>query len=61
MKTLISVLGMALVAIVAISPSLFAQSAPPPPGVPLDGGVSLLIAAGAALGVKKLVSLKRGK
>jgi hypothetical protein len=29
---------------------------PPPSGVPLDGGVSLLLAAGAALGAKKVKS-----
>lgn len=32
----------------------------PPPCVPIDGGISLLIAAGAAFGAKKVYDL-RGK
>lgn len=31
----------------------------PPPCVPIDGGVSLLIAAGAAYGAKKLVDSRK--
>jgi hypothetical protein len=52
----------ALTAVASLLPSFaaFAQ-APPPPGAPIDGGASLLIAAGVALGVKKLVDRKRGR
>jgi len=52
----------------------FAAGPPPPPGgggdpgcwpppcvVPIDGGISLLIAAGAALGAKKAYDLKNEK
>lgn len=31
----------------------------PPPCVPIDGGISLLIAAGAAYGAKKLVDSRK--
>lgn len=34
---------------------------PPPCSIPLDGGISILIAAGAALGGKKLFDLKKKK
>ena len=36
--------------------SVYAQIEPPPPpgGVPVDGGVSFLVAAGALYGAKKL-------
>ncbi len=42
-------------AILLIAPAvLFAQPSPPPGGpVPLDGGIGILLAAGAAYGVKK--------
>lgn len=38
-----------------------AQPGNPNTPVPLDGGVSLLIAAGAALGGKKLYDAKKGQ
>ena len=34
---------------------------PPPCNIPIDGGISLLIAAGAALGGKKLFDLRKKK
>jgi len=61
MKNLTFALSLAVVAFLSILSTAFAQSAPPPPAVPLDGGVTFLIAAGAALGVKKLLDLKRRK
>ena len=33
----------------------------PPPCIPIDGGISLLIAAGAIYGGKKLYNLKKEK
>ena len=33
---------------------------PPPTGVPLDGGASLLLAAGAAYGLRRLRKTQRG-
>lgn len=33
---------------------------PPPCTIPLDGGISLLIVAGAALAGKKLLNLRKG-
>jgi hypothetical protein len=44
-------------ALVALTPSLLAQpggGGPPPISVPVDGGITLLLAAGAAYGAKKL-------
>ena len=39
-----------------------AQSPPdPPPDVPIDGGVSLLIAAGVAYGGKKIAENRKAK
>ena len=32
---------------------------PPPCTIPIDGGISILIAAGAALGGKKLLNLRK--
>jgi hypothetical protein len=31
----------------------------PPPCIPIDGGITLLIAAGAALGVKKIYDARK--
>jgi len=33
----------------------------PPPCIPIDGGVSLLVAAGTLLGGKKALDLRRGR
>ncbi len=51
-----------LIALIFVSPLLMAQSDPPPPdepstddpAVPVDGGISLLLAAGAAYGTRRL-------
>ena len=39
----------------------FAQSAPPPPGVPLDFGLTGLLIAGAGYGIKKMKDFKDNK
>jgi len=56
-----------------VTPQVFGQAGPPPPPqsgntgggqappVPIDGGISLLLAAGAALGGKKLYDLNKSK
>ena len=57
-----------LVLLVADNYKLLAGAPPPPPpppcfpppcGVPLDGGISLLIAAGAAYGGKKVLDSRK--
>ncbi len=35
-------------------PPVFEEETPPPTGVPIDGGATLLLAAGAGYGLKKL-------
>ena len=55
-----------------ITPQVFGQAGPPPPPqsnngdsgsgaapVPIDGGISILLAAGAALGAKKVYDMKK--
>lgn len=49
-----------------IGNKLFAQGPPPPPppptsNIPIDGGISLLIAAGAAYGAKKVYDKRKNK
>ena len=45
---------------VLIATCAFAQAAPgAPPATPIDGGLSLLLAAGGAYGVKKLRDSRR--
>jgi len=39
----------------------FAQAPPPPPATPIDGGLSLLLAGGAAYGLKKLNDSRKEK
>lgn len=41
-----------IVLLIAVPTTLFAQG--PPPATPIDGGLSLLLAAGGAYGVKKI-------
>ena len=41
------------------SPPMGPPCWPPPCNIPLDGGISLLIAAGVALGGKKFYDLKK--
>jgi hypothetical protein len=50
-----------LLTVVAVLGSfvLFAQGAPP--ATPIDGGLSLLLAAGGAYGAKKLLDKNKGK
>ncbi|MEL6559676.1 MAG: hypothetical protein AAFQ94_15905 [Bacteroidota bacterium] len=43
-----------LIPIVLVSSQVFAQGPPGPPATPIDGGLSLLLAAGGIYGVKKL-------
>ncbi|MBP1838722.1 PID-CTERM protein-sorting domain-containing protein [Formosa algae] len=40
-----------------VPPTPAVQGAPPPPGTPIDGGITILLAAGAYYGIKK--SIKR--
>jgi hypothetical protein len=55
-----------LISVVTVGPlcaELFAQGGPPvggpPPCIPIDGGLGLLIGAGALLGGKKALDLRR--
>ncbi|MFN3528303.1 MAG: PID-CTERM protein-sorting domain-containing protein [Bacteroidia bacterium] len=54
MKKLV-VLGLMITALVCLSQLSMAQPPPPvnPSAVPIDGGLGLLLAAGAGLGAKK--------
>lgn len=36
-----------------------AQAPPPPPATPIDGGLSLLLAGGAAYGIKKVMDARK--
>jgi hypothetical protein len=56
-KTILLTIVFALV----YSLSTFAQSAPPPPGVPLDFGLTALLIAGAGYGIKKMKDFKEQK
>lgn len=52
------------VALVCVVPSVFAQSAPPPPPppptpVPIDGGLSLVIAGCVGYGAKKMYDKRK--
>ncbi|REE05514.1 PID-CTERM protein-sorting domain-containing protein [Marinoscillum furvescens] len=40
---------------------LFAQSPPAPPATPIDGGLSVLLAAGGAYGLKKLNDMRKNE
>lgn len=46
-----------LVFTLGLAPILLAQP-PAPPATPIDGGLSLLLAAGGAYGVRKIIQLK---
>lgn len=48
-----------LASFVLCSVVTYAQPQPPNNPVPLDGGISLLIAAGAAFGAKKVYDVKK--
>jgi hypothetical protein len=51
--------GLLILSLICVSPVLFAQTGPEDPSiddpaVPVDGGLSLLLAAGAAYGVRRV-------
>lgn len=50
-------LFLTILLMVLTQPYLFAQGAPP--ATPIDGGLSLLLAAGGAYGVKKLYDQRK--
>jgi hypothetical protein len=52
-KQLILILSLLTVALLFSVP-IFAQPSVPPTGAPIDGGLSLLVAAGVGYGAKKL-------
>ena len=54
MKKFLTTLCLLTVVLVA-----FAQPGNPAPPAPLDGGISLLIAAGAAFGAKKIYDIRK--
>ena len=56
MKLLLTSLG--LLTIVAVA---YAQPGNPTNPIPLDGGISLLIAAGAAFGAKKIYDARKSQ
>jgi hypothetical protein len=60
-KTFLSVLFLLGVALVGVcdDPPIFNTNDPTP--VPVDGGVSLLLAAGAAYGIKKVRDSRKAK
>lgn len=64
-KTYILFLVFILVTTVACINVVLAQGPPPPPPppsqIPIDGGVSLLVAAGVAYGAKKVYDNKKKK
>jgi len=58
--------GIAFVALLAVFSAVKAQELPPggdeggdPDAIPLDGGISILLAAGAAYGAKKVYDFRR--
>jgi len=53
-----SILSLATLFVLAVSP-LFAAT--PPSGVPIDGGISLVLAACAGYGAKKLNDSRKAK
>ena len=68
MKFLIRTLALAFLLALPVVGGLFAQGGPPvggpppcwpPPCIPIDGGLSLLVGAGALLGGKRLLDLHR--
>lgn len=58
--------GLLILVLICVSPVLLAQTGPEDPsiddpGVPVDGGLSLLLAAGAAYGAGRLRRRAEGK
>lgn len=61
-KTLLSLFVLSIVgisAVMAVSPPPFNSNSPDP--VPVDGGAGILLAAGAAYGVKKFRDMRKKK
>lgn len=58
MKNSIIKISLAFLFVMAVSPIL-AQAPPAPPATPIDGGLSILLAAGGAYGLKKLYDKKK--
>lgn len=54
-------ISLAIAALVVMSQVAMAQPPPPanPAAVPIDGGLSLLLAAGAGLGIKKAYDARK--
>lgn len=68
MKISLRLLLTVIVLLVPIAGALMAQPGPPggppcwpPPCIPIDGGLSLLIGAGALLGGKKAMDLRKAR
>ena len=49
-----------IISLLALASDLIAQP-PPPPDIPVDGGISFLIAAGLGLGAKKIIDSRSKK
>ena len=56
MKNLLIKFGYSFAVLLAVSAPVLAQGAPP--ATPIDGGLSLLLAAGGAYGIKKIRDAK---
>ncbi|MFY0602121.1 MAG: hypothetical protein JXR03_20770 [Cyclobacteriaceae bacterium] len=54
MKSILTKTSVILVVLVSTGLTLLAQSPGAPPATPIDGGLSLLLAAGGIYGLKKL-------
>jgi len=63
MKTFIKLFTLVVIGLLFVAQYAHAQPPPPPTptDVPIDGGLSLLIAAGAALGGKKAWEARKQK
>ncbi|MEQ8548680.1 MAG: hypothetical protein RIC03_12260 [Cyclobacteriaceae bacterium] len=57
MDTLMHKIGISIILFLTVAVPLMAQN--PPPATPIDGGLSLLLIAGGAYGVKKLYSKRK--
>ena len=53
MNNILKISGLVLVLMTVVLPAAMAQP-PAPPATPIDGGLSLLLAAGGIYGLKKL-------
>jgi len=57
MKNTFSLLSLIFTACLVSIPAM--AQLDPPPGIPLDGGASLLVAAGIGFGIKKYVDYRK--